>query len=148
MGVARTDGGAELEDGCQKNGNRPDLVLILDGYQAARDLEKRAQRLPPQAEPASPPQAEQGCGLLKAAGGAPAMGLTDAEVGRVAGPVEGGAGVHRQARASAGRPGGAGLGLAASGGHLFAQALTDWSISLRAGMTTRISTSLSACGMP
>jgi hypothetical protein len=68
--VALTDGGSGLEDFCQKNFNRPDLVLILDFYHAASYLEKLAKALHPNDEKASTGQAEQWCGLLKAEGGA------------------------------------------------------------------------------
>jgi hypothetical protein len=68
--VALTDGGAGLEDFCQKNFNRPDLVLILDFYHAASYLEKLAKTLHPQDEKAKAAQAEQWCSLLKAEGGA------------------------------------------------------------------------------
>lgn len=68
--VALTDGGSGLEDFCQKNFNRPDLVLILDFYHAASYLEKLAKALYPSDEKASTSQAEQWCSLLKAEGGA------------------------------------------------------------------------------
>jgi hypothetical protein len=68
--VALTDGGSGLEDFCQKNFNRPDLVLILDFYHAASYLEKLAKALHPNDEKASTSQAEQWCSLLKAEGGA------------------------------------------------------------------------------
>jgi hypothetical protein len=68
--VALTDGGSGLEDFCQKNFNRTDLVLILDFYHAASYLEKLARTLHPQDEKASASQAEQWCSLLKAEGGA------------------------------------------------------------------------------
>ncbi len=68
--VALTDGGNGLEDFCQKNFNRPDLVLILDFYHAASYLESLAKALFPQAEEEAKAQAEKWCRLLKAEGGA------------------------------------------------------------------------------
>ena len=68
--VALTDGGAGLEEFCQRNFNRADLVLILDFYHAASYLEKLAKALHPQDEEASRRQAAQWCSLLKAEGGA------------------------------------------------------------------------------
>jgi len=68
--LALTDGGAGLEDFCQKNFNRADLVLIPDFYHAASYLEKLAKALHPQDEKASAGQAERWRGLLKAEGGA------------------------------------------------------------------------------
>lgn len=68
--VALTDGGSGLEDFCQKNFNRADLVLILDFYHAASYLEMLAKALYPADEEASAAQAEQWCSLLKAEGGA------------------------------------------------------------------------------
>jgi hypothetical protein len=68
--VALTDGGSGLEAFCQRNFNRPDLVLILDFYHAASYLEALAKALHPQDEKAAAGQAEQWCSLLKAEGGA------------------------------------------------------------------------------
>ena len=68
--VALTDGGSGLEAFCQKNFNRPDVVLILDFYHAASYLERLAKALHPQDEKAASSQAEQWCSLLKAEGGA------------------------------------------------------------------------------
>ena len=48
--VALTDGGSGLEAFCQKNFNRPDLVVILDFYHAADYLKKLAKALHPQDE--------------------------------------------------------------------------------------------------
>ena len=67
--VALTDGGNGLEDFCQKNFNRPDLVLILDFYHAASYLDALAKALLPQEEEAKA-QAERWCRLLKEEGGA------------------------------------------------------------------------------
>ena len=68
--VALTDGGNGLEDFCQENFNRPDLVLILDFYHAASYLGDLAKALFPQEEEKATAQAEQWCRLLKAEGGA------------------------------------------------------------------------------
>ena len=68
--VALTDGGNGLEDFCQKNFNRPDLVLILDFYHAASYLSDLARALFPQEEGKAKEQAEQWCRLLKQEGGA------------------------------------------------------------------------------
>jgi hypothetical protein len=56
--VVLTDGGNGLEDFCQKNFNRPDLVLILDFYHAANYLEGLAKALFPQAEEEAETQAK------------------------------------------------------------------------------------------
>jgi len=68
--VALTDGGGGLEGFCQRNFNRPDLVLILDFYHPASYLEKLAKALHPADEAAAAAQAEQWCRLLKEEGGA------------------------------------------------------------------------------
>jgi hypothetical protein len=68
--VALTDGGNGLEGFCQRNFNRPDLVLILDFYHPASYLEKLAKALHPTDEQAATAQAQQGCRLLKEEGGA------------------------------------------------------------------------------
>jgi hypothetical protein len=68
--VALTDGGSGLEEFCQTNFNRADLVVILDFYHAASALEKLARALHPGDEVAAQTQAEQWCRLLKEEGGA------------------------------------------------------------------------------
>lgn len=73
--VALTDGGAGLEGFCQRNFNRPDLVLILDFYHPASYLEKLAKALHPADEAAAAAQAERWCRLLKEEGGAAALAV-------------------------------------------------------------------------
>jgi hypothetical protein len=73
--VALTDGGSGLEEFCQMNFNRPDLVLILDFWHAASYLEGLARALHPADEGRSVEQAKQWCGLLKAEGGAAALAV-------------------------------------------------------------------------
>jgi hypothetical protein len=68
--IALTDGGGGLEEFCQKNFNRADLVMILDFYHAASYLEQLAKALHPQEDGAAQSQAEQWCRLLKEEGGA------------------------------------------------------------------------------
>jgi hypothetical protein len=68
--IALTDGGSGLEEFCQHNFNRPDLVVILDFYHAAAYLKELAWALYPQQEDQARQQAEQWCRLLKAEGGA------------------------------------------------------------------------------
>ena len=68
--VALTDGGNGLEEFCQTNFNRADLVVILDFYHAADYLKELARALHPQEEGKAKEQAEQWCRLLKAEGGA------------------------------------------------------------------------------
>jgi len=73
--VALTDGGSGLEGFCQRNFNRPGLVLILDFYHPASYLEKLAKALHPADEAAAAAQAERWCGLLKEEGGAAALAV-------------------------------------------------------------------------
>jgi hypothetical protein len=73
--VALTDGGSGLEPFCQKNFNRPDLVVILDFYHPASYLEKLAKALHPQDEQAAKAQAESWCRLLKEEGGAATLAV-------------------------------------------------------------------------
>ena len=73
--VALTDGGNGLEGFCQRNFNRPDLVLILDFYHAASYLEKLAKALHPTDEVAAAAQAEPWCRLLKEEGGATTLAV-------------------------------------------------------------------------
>jgi hypothetical protein len=75
--VALTDGGNGLEDFCQKNFNRPDLVLILDFYHAASYLDALAKALLPQEEEKAKEQAEQWCRLLKEEGGATTLAVLE-----------------------------------------------------------------------
>ena len=75
--VALTDGGNGLEDFCQGNFNRPDLVLILDFYHAASYLDALAKTLFPQSEEDAKRQAEQWCGLLKAEGGTTTLAVLE-----------------------------------------------------------------------
>jgi hypothetical protein len=75
--VALTDGGNGLEDFCQKNFNRADLVLILDFYHAATYLEDLAKALFPQAEEEAKAQAEQWCRILKAEGGTTTLAVLE-----------------------------------------------------------------------
>lgn len=73
--VALTDGGSGLEEFCQKNFNRVDLVVILDFYHPASYLEKLARALHPQDEEAAKAQAERWCRLLKEEGGATTLAV-------------------------------------------------------------------------
>src|SRR5262249_29943289 len=73
--VALTDGGSGLEQFCQKNFNRADLVLILDFYHAASYLEELARALHPQDEAMAAQQGEQWCRLLKEEGGATTLAV-------------------------------------------------------------------------
>jgi hypothetical protein len=73
--VALTDGGNGLEEFCQRNFNRPDLVLILDFYHAASYLEKLAKALHPSDEAARTAQAQAWCRLLKEEGGAATLAV-------------------------------------------------------------------------
>jgi len=73
--VALTDGGGGLEEFCQQNFNRPDLVLILDFYHAASYLEELARTLHPQDEEKAAQQGEQWCRLLKDEGGATTLAV-------------------------------------------------------------------------
>lgn len=73
--VALTDGGSGLEQFCQKNFNRPDLVLILDFYHAASYLEELARTLHPDDEEKAAQQGEQWCQLLKQEGGATTLAV-------------------------------------------------------------------------
>jgi hypothetical protein len=73
--VALTDGGAGLEEFCQKNFNRQDLVLILDFYHAASYLEELARTLHPQDEEKAAQQGAQWCRLLKEEGGATTLAV-------------------------------------------------------------------------
>ena len=75
--VALTDGGNGLEDFCQKNFNRPDLVLILDFYHAASYLGDLAKALFPQEEGKAKEQAEQWCRLLKQEGGTTTLAVLE-----------------------------------------------------------------------
>jgi hypothetical protein len=75
--VALTDGGNGLEDFCQKNFNRPDLVLILDFYHAASYLGDLAKALFPQEEGKAQEQAEQWCRLLKQEGGTTTLAVLE-----------------------------------------------------------------------
>jgi hypothetical protein len=68
--IALTDGGSGLEEFCQLNFNRPDLVMILDFYHAADYLKDLARALYPQQPDQAKEQGEQWCRLLKAEGGA------------------------------------------------------------------------------
>jgi hypothetical protein len=74
--VALTDGGSGLEEFCQTNFNREDLVLILDFFHAASYLEALARALHPEDEAAAA-QAEEWCGLLKAEGGATTLAVLE-----------------------------------------------------------------------
>lgn len=73
--VALTDGGNGLEQFCQMNFNRADLVVILDFYHAADYLKGLARALHPQEEGKAKEQAEQWCRLLKAEGGAATLAV-------------------------------------------------------------------------
>jgi hypothetical protein len=73
--VALTDGGSGLEEFCQQNFNRSDLVVILDFYHAASYLEKLAKALHPQDEEAAKEQAASWCRLLKEEGGATTLAV-------------------------------------------------------------------------
>jgi hypothetical protein len=73
--VALTDGGNGLEEFCQQNFNRADLVVILDFYHAAAYLEELARALYPLAPERASAQAEQWCRLLKAEGGAATLAV-------------------------------------------------------------------------
>ena len=73
--VALTDGGNGLEEFCQQNFNRPDLVVILDFYHAADYLKELARALYPQEEEKARAQGEQWCHLLKAEGGATTLAV-------------------------------------------------------------------------
>jgi hypothetical protein len=73
--VALTDGGNGLEEFCQKNFNRAELVVILDFYHAAKYLKDLAQALHPHDEEKRKGQAEQWCRLLKAEGGAATLAV-------------------------------------------------------------------------
>ena len=75
--VALTDGGNGLEDFCQKNFNRPDLVLILDFYHAASYLDALAKTLFPQEQEKAKEQAEQWCRLLKQEGGTTTLAVLE-----------------------------------------------------------------------
>jgi hypothetical protein len=75
--VALTDGGNGLEDFCQKNFNRADLVLILDFYHAASYLEALAKALFPQDEEGAKAQAERWCRLLKEEGGTTTLAVLE-----------------------------------------------------------------------
>jgi hypothetical protein len=68
--IALSDGGNGLEDFCQQNFNRADLVLILDFYHPATYLEALARALYPNDPERAEGQAEQWCRLLKEEGGA------------------------------------------------------------------------------
>jgi hypothetical protein len=76
--IALTDGGNGLEEFCQQNFNRPDLVVILDFYHAADYLKKLARALHPQEEEKAKEQGEQWCRLLKAEGGAATLAVLQA----------------------------------------------------------------------
>ena len=73
--IALTDGGNGLEEFCQANFNRADLVVILDFYHAANYLKDLAQALDPQDDERRQEQAEQWCRLLKAEGGAATLAV-------------------------------------------------------------------------
>jgi hypothetical protein len=73
--IALTDGGNGLEEFCQTNFNRTDLVVILDFYHAANYLKELAQALYPHDEDNRKQQAEQWCRLLKAEGGAATLAV-------------------------------------------------------------------------
>jgi hypothetical protein len=73
--IALSDGGKGLEEFCQRNFNRPDLIVILDFYHAANYLKDLARTLYPQAEEKAKEQAEQWCRLLKAEGGATTLAV-------------------------------------------------------------------------
>ncbi len=90
--IALTDGGNGLEEFCQKNFNRADLVVILDFYHAAEYLKALARALYPQAEEQAKEQGEQWCRLLKAEGGA----ATLATLREWAWPVRKSAGLREQ----------------------------------------------------
>lgn len=75
--IALTDGGNGLENFCQTNFNRADLVCILDFYHPASYLESLARALYPQDEKQSKAQAQQWCHLLKAEGGAPTLAVLE-----------------------------------------------------------------------
>lgn len=75
--VALTDGGNGLEEFCQKNFNRPDLVLILDFYHAASYLDDLAKALFPGEQEKAKAQAETWCHLLKEEGGALTLALLE-----------------------------------------------------------------------
>jgi hypothetical protein len=90
--VALTDGGNGLEEFCQQNFNRPDLVVILDFYHAADYLKELARALHPQQQAKAKEQAEQWCRLLKAEGGA----LTLAVLRQWAWPIRKSAALRQQ----------------------------------------------------
>jgi hypothetical protein len=73
--IALTDGGNGLEEFCQQNFNRADLVVILDFYHAAEYLKELARTLHPQQAAAAQEQGEQWCRLLKAEGGAATLAV-------------------------------------------------------------------------
>lgn len=73
--VALTDGGSGLEQFCQRNFNRPDLVVILDFYHAAEYLKALARALHPLEQDTAKEQGEQWCRLLKAEGGAATLAV-------------------------------------------------------------------------
>jgi len=73
--VALTDGGSGLEEFCQQNFNRADLVVILDFYHAAAYLGELARALHPRDAEQAQQQAEQWCRLLKAEGGAATLAV-------------------------------------------------------------------------
>lgn len=75
--IALTDGGNGLEDFCQSNFNRPDLVCILDFYHPASYLEALARALHPQDDKQSQAQAQQWSHLLKAEGGATTLAVLE-----------------------------------------------------------------------
>jgi hypothetical protein len=73
--IALTDGGNGLEEFCQQNFNRADLVVILDFYHAAAYLAELARALHPQEAKRAHEQAEQWCRLLKSEGGAATLAV-------------------------------------------------------------------------
>jgi hypothetical protein len=73
--IAVTDGGSGLDEFCQQNFNRADLVVILDFYHAASYLQELARAVHPQDPEQAKQQAEQWCRLLKAEGGAATLAV-------------------------------------------------------------------------
>ena len=68
MWIALTDGGSGLEEFCQQNFNRPDLVVILDFYHVAEYLSEWAKVLHPD-EAEAGDVAKAWCHRLKHEGG-------------------------------------------------------------------------------
>src|SRR5262249_19660593 len=73
--VALTDGGSGLEGVCQRDFHRASLVVVLDFYHPASDLEKLAKASRPAGGEAAQVQAQQWCRLLKEEGGATTLAV-------------------------------------------------------------------------